>query len=119
MSYAERERFLAKEKENEMMLKIKEKSIEEQRDRYKEVIRKLKEKELSKELPIVVTSESESSEDELDLNSDGEFPDFSGMSKNDIETYAYRMAAKKAYRKNRSSKKVVLKKNKRAEKTRI
>eukprot|EP00919_Chromeraceae_sp_WS-2016_P004462 GHVR01010543.1.p1 GENE.GHVR01010543.1~~GHVR01010543.1.p1 ORF type:complete len:403 (-),score=57.49 GHVR01010543.1:118-1326(-) len=112
MSFAERERFLAKEKENELLIKIKEKGIEEQKrkEKYKEALRKIKEKEISKELPIVVTSESDSSDDELELNSDGKFPDFSGMSKNDIETYAYRMAAKRAYK----SKKVVLKKNKRS-----
>eukprot|EP00919_Chromeraceae_sp_WS-2016_P004467 GHVR01010551.1.p1 GENE.GHVR01010551.1~~GHVR01010551.1.p1 ORF type:complete len:302 (-),score=43.56 GHVR01010551.1:1113-2018(-) len=114
MTSSEKEKFLLKEKENEKLLRWKDKTLEEQRERYKEAMRKLKEKELSKDLPIIVTSESESSDDDLELNSDGEFPDFSGMSKNDIETYAYRMAAKKAYGKNKTNRKVVLKKNKRA-----
>eukprot|EP00919_Chromeraceae_sp_WS-2016_P006189 GHVR01014511.1.p1 GENE.GHVR01014511.1~~GHVR01014511.1.p1 ORF type:complete len:184 (-),score=24.07 GHVR01014511.1:54-605(-) len=116
MTSAEREKFLMKEKENEMLLKWKDKNIEEQREKYKEAMRKLKERELAKELPIVLSSDSESSEDDFELNTDGEFPDFSGMSKHDVETYAYRMAAKKAHRKTKINNKVILKKNKRAEK---
>eukprot|EP00919_Chromeraceae_sp_WS-2016_P054630 GHVR01129897.1.p1 GENE.GHVR01129897.1~~GHVR01129897.1.p1 ORF type:complete len:404 (+),score=67.56 GHVR01129897.1:51-1262(+) len=116
MTSTEREKFLLKEKESEKILRWKDKSLEEQRDRYKEVMKKLKEKEMMKDLPIIVTSESESSEEDLELNSDGEFPDFTGMSKNDIETYAYRIAAKKAYAKGKNGRKVVLKKNKKATK---
>eukprot|EP00919_Chromeraceae_sp_WS-2016_P033382 GHVR01078838.1.p1 GENE.GHVR01078838.1~~GHVR01078838.1.p1 ORF type:complete len:304 (+),score=52.25 GHVR01078838.1:435-1346(+) len=117
MDIVEREKFLARERENEILIKIKEKGFEEQKDKYKEALRKLREKEMLKDLPIDVTSESSSSEEDIELNSDGdnnrvtEFPDFSGMSKHDIETYAYRMAAKKACKQKKSNKKVILKKN--------
>eukprot|EP00919_Chromeraceae_sp_WS-2016_P033381 GHVR01078837.1.p1 GENE.GHVR01078837.1~~GHVR01078837.1.p1 ORF type:complete len:232 (+),score=46.58 GHVR01078837.1:197-892(+) len=110
MDIVEREKFLARERENEILIKRKEKGFEEQKDKYKTALRKLREKEMLKDLPIDVSSESSSSEEDLGLDSDGEFPDFSGMSKHDIETYAYRMAAKKACKRKKSNKKVILKK---------
>eukprot|EP00919_Chromeraceae_sp_WS-2016_P035826 GHVR01084963.1.p1 GENE.GHVR01084963.1~~GHVR01084963.1.p1 ORF type:complete len:176 (-),score=48.84 GHVR01084963.1:688-1215(-) len=65
MDIIEREKFLAMERENEILIKMKEKGFEEQRDKYKEALRKLREKEMLKDLPIEVTSESSSSEEDM------------------------------------------------------